>query len=110
MTPAGRTAEEMARARVQGRLALGKSSTELLSDARLGLGPTVEALIADRVSQMPKTAVRTYLRAMRGRSMTGAIKAFCQMCLGWEDFRPGIRDCTDPACPLYPYRPYRLAR
>lgn len=102
-----RTAEEMAQARVQARLALEKSPSELLSEARLDVGPVIEAQIRDRVSQMPKTCVRTYLRAMGGRSMTGAIKAFCQMCMGWQDFRPGIRDCTDPACPLYPYRPYR---
>lgn len=107
MPPQGRAAEEMAQARAQVGLALEKSPRELLSEARLDVGPTAEALIADRVSQMPKTCVRTYLRAMRGRSLTNGIRAFCQMCMGWDDFRAGVRDCTDPACPLYPYRPYR---
>jgi len=59
-----------------------------------------------RVSEMPKTCIVTYLRAMRGRSLQAAVKAHCQMCMGWDDFREGIRGCTDRACPFYPYRPY----
>jgi len=66
-----------------------------------------EVAIRDRVSEMPKSCVKTYLAAMKGRSARSAIRAFCHMCMGWADYRAGIRRCSDPACPLYPYRPYR---
>jgi hypothetical protein len=37
-----------------------------------------------------------------------AIKAFCLTCC-WMDQR-AIRDCTDAACPLWDYRPYRTKK
>ena len=51
-----------------------------------------------------------YRRAMTGKSRVMAVKAFCSECLGWEKpLAIAIRECSDPACPLYPYRPYRTA-
>ena len=35
-----------------------------------------------------------------------AIKVFCTECMGW-DMHP--KECTDPHCPLYPYRGQSLA-
>jgi hypothetical protein len=64
------------------------------------------ALVRQRLETMPCSCRNTYLRAMRGRSRNAAIKAFCQMCVGWQH-RRDVTDCTDPACPLYPYRPFR---
>ena len=37
---------------------------------------------------------------------TKAIKIFCTECLGWGDHP---NDCTDPHCPLYPYRGRTMA-
>lgn len=47
-------------------------------------------------------------------SLKKAIGAFCFHCMGgtedempdpgWKNF---IKDCTAPACPLYPHRPYK---
>lgn len=37
------------------------------------------------------------------RSPRDAISFQCSECLGWE-CRPQ-EDCSDPNCPLYPYRP-----
>lgn len=62
--------------------------------------------ILKRVENMPVTCRKTYLRAMTGKSRTAAMKSFCRMCVGWQSKRQ-IADCTDPACPLYPYRPFR---
>ncbi len=56
---------------------------------------------------MPKSARKTYLLAISGKSFPAAVKAHCQMCLGWEDVVSGIRNCTDSACPLYAKRPYQ---
>jgi hypothetical protein len=45
---------------------------------------------------------KVYERAMQGRSRKDAMTAFCIMCMG---FNPNeVKECTDPACPLYPYR------
>lgn len=41
-------------------------------------------------------------------SKAAAIKAMCQECMGYDDgSTAAIRDCTSPACPLYPHRPYQ---
>ena len=58
--------------------------------------------IAQRLRQMPKLYRGLYDRAMAGKSRKAAMHAFCLEC-GWQ-----IREvhlCTDPACPLHPYRP-----
>ena len=49
-----------------------------------------------------------YRRAMSGKSRVMAVKAFRSECMGCE--KPlgiAIRECSDPGCPLHPYRPYR---
>jgi len=35
-----------------------------------------------------------------------AIKAFCYECVGFIDAWKEVRNCTDPKCPLFRYRPY----
>lgn len=77
-----------------------------ISKAISRLDPSIGAKIRERGLEMPSFCVETYLKAMRGRNPTIAIKAFCEMCFGWENRVEEIRECTDPACPLYPYRPY----
>jgi len=62
--------------------------------------------IAERRAQMPKIHRANYDKAMGGKSMKAAIKAFCLECVGWE--KEEVRLCTGLACPLWPYRPYRL--
>ena len=71
---------------------------------RLDVGPAQESAIAKRLSDMPETCRRTYLRAMQGRSLSAAVKAFCMECVSWD--RQEVARCTAPACPLYPYRPF----
>lgn len=95
---------EEARARGQAAVDLSKNPRELVKAANLDVDSTTEAKILARVDSMPRFCRATYLRAMRGRSKGSAIKAFCQMCVCWE--RKEVALCTDPACPVYPYRPY----
>jgi hypothetical protein len=66
---------------------------------------TREEQIAERREQMPKIHKANYDKAMKGRSMKAATKAFCLMCVQWQ--KEEVRLCTDLACPLYPYRPYK---
>ena len=54
---------------------------------------------------VPQLYVKTYERAMTGRSRGSGVKAFCQECVGYV--RKEVTLCTDTDCPLYPYRPYR---
>ena len=61
--------------------------------------------IAQRRAQIPEIHRANYDRAMRGKSMKAAIKAFCLECVGWQ--KEEVRLCTSLACPLYPYRPYK---
>jgi len=64
-----------------------------------------ESAIARRLSQMPESSRRTYLKATRGEaSPRTAIKAFCCECVGWE--RKEVTLCTGWACPLWKYRPF----
>ena len=52
-------------------------------------------------------------RALLKPTHLNAIKAMCAHCMGCtledlqEGFREDIRNCTAPACPLFPFRPYR---
>jgi hypothetical protein len=66
---------------------------------------TQEEQIERRCQQMPHIHLANYKRAMRGRSMKAAIKAFCLECVCWQ--KEEVRRCTALACPLYPYRPYK---
>lgn len=74
----------------------------LLDHANLDLPRAARAKVLQRLDQMPLSFRRNYLTAMAGQSPTAGIKAFCLMCVDWE--RPEVALCTDPACPLYPYR------
>ena len=58
-----------------------------------------------RLKSMPRDYRATYIRAMNGRSMKAGIRSFCLMCFQWQ--RNEVKVCTDLACPLYPYRPYK---
>ena len=69
---------------------------------------TREEQIAERREQMPKIHRANYDKAMKGRSMKAATKAFCLMCVQWQ--KEEVRLCTDLACPIYPYRPYRSSK
>jgi len=44
-----------------------------------------------------------YKKAMTGKSRKAAMHAFCLECCAWEIKE--VFACTDPGCPLYPYRP-----
>lgn len=61
--------------------------------------------INERVKAMPERYRNNYRKAMSGMSKAAALKAFCLECTNWE--REEVRKCTSPACPLYPYRPYK---
>ena len=84
-----------------------QSVRKLIFAAELSVGPVTEALIAQRLLEMPLSCRNTYVKAMEGDSWAASVRAYCCMCLDWDDFRPGIRNCSDPACPLYPHRPYQ---
>lgn len=88
---------------------VSKSPQEILRTADLDLLPSQEPLVEARLAEMPASCRNTYIKAMRGRSMATSIRAFCQMCYAWDEFRgnEGIRSCPDPACPLWPHRPYQ---
>jgi hypothetical protein len=61
-----------------------------------------------RLESIPPSCQATYKTAMSGHSRAKAIKAFCQECVGYE--RKLVRNCTDPGCPLFPYRPYQTKK
>ena len=65
----------------------------------------MEQQIAERRTQIPKVHKINYDKAMKGRSMKAAIKAFCLECVCWQ--KEEVRLCTDIGCSLYPYRPYK---
>ena len=84
----------------------GESSVTDEQKARSVQTPSREQAISDRVFQMPKASVSTYLKATRGKaSPRVAIKAFCMECVGWN--RTEVTKCTALACPLWMYRPFQ---
>lgn len=66
---------------------------------------TQKEQIAERRAEIPDIHKANYDKAMRGKSLRAATKAFCLMCVCWQ--KEEVRNCTDLACPLYPYRPYK---
>lgn len=62
----------------------------------------IQAKIDDRAANYTDKGRETYIRAMRGVSRKDAMTAFCTMCMGYQSEE--VKRCTDPACPLYPYR------
>lgn len=52
---------------------------------------------------VPKRYEKLYKKAMLGRSRKAAMRMFCLECVGYENSEVSL--CTDPECPLYPYRP-----
>jgi hypothetical protein len=64
--------------------------------------------IAQRMAQIPKIHQAVYKNAVSGKSRKDAVKSFCLMCFGWQ--KEEVRLCTDLACPLYPYRPYKNSK
>lgn len=87
------------------RKARGSSHKTILDSKQVGQAsnPAIRA----RLSEMPVSCRKRYLSAMTGKRPLGAIHAFCRECMGWEGLPDSVRSCTAPACPLYPYRPYR---
>jgi len=59
--------------------------------------------IRDRRAQMPKLYRGIYDKVMTGKSRKAAMRAFCLECVAWQINE--VFQCTDAACPLYPYRP-----
>lgn len=67
----------------------------------------IEKSRAKRRTDMPEIHRACYDRAMGGKSLKSAIKSFCLECMAWQ--KEEVRLCCSPACPLYPYRPYKHA-
>ena len=79
-----------------------KDAATFLASSNLDLPPRTLAKVLARLTQMPQGRRRSYLHALRGKAPKTAIRDFCAMCIGWI---PGeVKACSDPACPLYPYR------
>ena len=66
-----------------------------------------EAKVARKLASMPEACRATYRRAMSGQSRMAGVKAHCQECFCYSEYRANVRDCTITTCPLYPYRPYQ---
>lgn len=95
----------MARPRTSATESVRTPSAGTLASAKRRSGEThLVPKVRERLALIPKAYQATYRRAMGGKSY---LKAHCQMCVGWEDVVNGIRNCTDPACPLYAKRPYQ---
>ena len=91
------------RLRAAAKRQLRKDAELLFGSSGIALDSQAEAKVIARLGEMPETQRVTYIAAMQGNSPTSAIAAFCSMCVGWR--REEVALCTDPACPLYPYRP-----
>jgi len=58
--------------------------------------------------KIPPVYQQNYETAISAKSRAAAIKAKCLDCCCWQ--RVEITNCPVQTCPLYPYRPYRIAK
>ena len=66
------------------------------------------ARVLEDVSKYLPSARSHFEAAFAGKSRKAAVTAFCVQCMGYD--RDEVRNCTAPACPLYPHRPYTTKR
>ena len=78
-----------------------KASKDARSQSPEGFIP-YGASIVQMESEYPVAYRGMYRSAMSGRSHAAAIGAFCLSCVGMS--LREVKECTSPACPLYPYR------
>ncbi len=57
---------------------------------------------------IPPKYIAMYKRAMGGKSRKAAMRIFCLECVGYSEMEVSL--CTDPNCPLYPYRGNKTVR
>ncbi len=85
---------------------LCKATASITLDTSLYPDPELAARrIAKRRADMPKAYRKNYDKAMIGKSLRAATKAFCLECVVWE--RVEVRLCPSVSCPLWLYRPYK---
>lgn len=73
--------------------------------------PERKARIELAIADTPPLYQPLYRRAMEGKaSPRAAIKAACYRCMGFEDVRNQIAECSSRTCPLWEYRPYKSAQ
>ena len=95
-----------ARAKAVASAAAAKSVAKCLQFITKGQeGYHGATLIEARLEEMPQKCRLNYVKGMQGNSLAASVKAFCLMCVGWQ--RKEATRCTDPACPLYPHRPFQ---
>ena len=78
-----------------------KASKDARSEGGEGFTP-YGASNVQMESEYPVAYRGMYRSAMSGRSHAAAIGAFCLSCVGMS--LREVKECTSPACPLYPYR------
>ena len=66
----------------------------------------IETKRAGRLATTPESLQGVFKRAWSGKSRGAGVKAFCLECIGFD--KAAISTCTAFACPLWPYRPYRV--
>ena len=82
---------------------LAKNPQELLESAKLPLAPKERAAVLNKLNDMPSSLRGRYLRALDGKHLRAAVTHQCIECMGYD--RAAVKDCTAPACSLFPYRP-----
>lgn len=73
-----------------------------LVEAGINIETPKGQLILARANEMPLYCVSLYVKAMSKGPRSVAIRAFCQMCMGWR--KAEVSRCTDPSCPLFRFR------
>lgn len=65
--------------------------------------------VLGRIESTPVQYRKRYVAALRGEtSPRRAISAMCHECIGYENVKTCIGECTAFACPLWAYRPYQI--
>lgn len=61
-----------------------------------------------RIATIPQLYQNLFKRCAESHvAPRSRVKAFCQMCVGYQDVKNQVRNCTADLCPLYPIRPYQ---
>ena len=90
----------------KGRAATSATHDETVTELAASIADIPEKrrkAILFRAKQMPKSFIRRYGRAVRGKNLRSAVGAHCYECVQWCRSEVGL--CTSLGCSLWPYRP-----
>jgi hypothetical protein len=69
--------------------------------------PVNKSLYEELIRSVPSIYRYKYHKALNGESKAEALRVKCYECVGFEDVKNRVGNCTVWKCPLWQFRPYQ---